>query len=97
MDPHGAVQTIPLITPHQTARQRIFFDDGNTKMRRERMIPIESPPIPEPMISASKGLSVSIGKKERLFHAVFTDKFSKGADRRKGADPPTSLVSILTP
>jgi hypothetical protein len=27
---------------------------------RERMIPVESPPIPEPMISTSKGFSVSI-------------------------------------
>ena len=51
------------------------------------MIPIDSPPIPEPMISASKGLSVSIGKEERLFHAVFLDKFRQGADRGKGADP----------
>ena len=33
MNPDGAVQTAPLITAHQAAREGIFFDDGDTKVQ----------------------------------------------------------------
>jgi len=92
MDPDGTIQSFPLITAHQAAREGIFFDDGDAQVQQGKDDPYRQSP--------DTGTDDKRIKRFICFHrrhlfriAYFTRLFRTKAK----ATTPVSLVSIFTP